>query len=342
MLFFVNDYGEGAHEKILARLLETNREHLSGYGFDPYTESAKKKILAAAGCPDGEVYFLAGGTQTNMTVISSFLRPYEGAVACVTGHIAVHEAGAVEASGHKVLTLPSHEGKMDAKELADFLTAFYADGNHEHTVFPGLVYISFPTEYGTLYMKAELTAIRAVCAEYKLPLFVDGARLGYGLMSPACDVTLPGLAALCDAFYIGGTKVGALCGEAVVFPHGAPAHFFTHVKQRGALLAKGRLCGVQFDTLFTDNLYFEISHHAIDMAMKLKKIFTDKGYRLLTDSPTNQQFILLSKAEMEEIGKYARFEVWEPHGEEIAVRFATSWATEEADLEKLAEILPEK
>lgn len=340
MLFFVNDYGEGAHEAVLRRLAETNRESLSGYGADPYTQRAKEKILAAAGCPDGDVFFISGGTQTNETVISAYLRSYEGAIACATGHIAVHEAGAIEHSGHKVLALPAHEGKLDAAELEAYLAAYYADPNHEAMVFPGMVYISYPTEYGTLYTKDELRALSDAAHRYGLPLYIDGARLGYGLASPACDVTLPELAALCDVFYIGGTKVGALCGEAVVFPHGAPAHFFTHVKQHGALLAKGRLLGVQFDALFTDDLYFSISRHAIAMAMKLKQLFLDRGYPLYIDSPTNQQFVILTKEEAEEIGKHARYEYWEPHGDDQVVRFATSWATEEAAVDALAAILP--
>lgn len=340
MLFFVNDYGEGAHEAVLRRLAETNRESLSGYGADPYTQRAKEKILAAAGCPDGDVFFISGGTQTNETVISAYLRSYEGAIACATGHIAVHEAGAIEHSGHKVLALPAHEGKLDAAELEAYLAAYYADPNHEAMVFPGMVYISYPTEYGTLYTKDELRALSDAAHRYGLPLYIDGARLGYGLASPACDVTLPELAALCDVFYIGGTKVGALCGEAVVFPHGAPAHFFTHVKQHGALLAKGRLLGVQFDALFTDDLYFSISRHAVAMAMKLKQLFLDRGYPLYIDSPTNQQFVILTKEEAEEIGKHARYEYWEPHGDDQVVRFATSWATEEAAVDALAAILP--
>lgn len=340
MLFFVNDYGEGAHEAILRRLLETNGEHLTGYGSDPYTEAAKEKIKAAAGIPDGEVFLLVGGTQTNATVISAYLRTYEGVLACQTGHVAVHEAGAIEYSGHKVLTLPSHNGKMDGKELRAYLEAFYADGNHEHMVIPGMVYISYPTEYGSLYTKEELKDIHQVCEDYKLPLFIDGARLGYGLMSPASDLTLPELASLCDVFYIGGTKAGALCGEAVVFPKKAPAHFFTHVKQNGALLAKGRLLGIQFDTLFTDDLYWKISKRAIDMAMKIKKTFTDRGFPLLIDSPTNQQFVILTKEEMEEIGKHAQFEIWEPHGDgAYAVRFAASWATKEEDVEELGKVI---
>ncbi len=343
MLFFVNDYGEGAHEAILARLAETNREHLPGYGSDHYAKSAREKILAAAGCPDGDVFFLVGGTQTNETILSAYLHSWEGAVACATGHIAVHEAGAIEHSGHKVLTLPAHEGKMDPDELDAYLSAFFADPNHEHMVFPGLIYISYPTEYGTLYTKEELTRLSQVTHKWRLPLYIDGARLGYGLASPACDLTLPELASLCDVFYIGGTKVGALCGEAAVFPHGAPPHFLTHMKQHGALLAKGRLLSVQFDTLFTDDLYLSISRHAIAMAMKLKEVFRAKGYPLLIDSPTNQQFVILTREEADRIARFAQYEVWEPCGpDRVAVRFAVSWATQEEDIDALAALLPDK
>ena len=268
------------------------------------------------------------------------LRDYQGAVAAETGHIAVHEAGAVEYTGHKVLTLPSHEGKMRADDLRDYLAHYYADGSYDHMVFPGLVYISFPTEYGTLYSLSELRALRTVCDEYKLPLFVDGARLGYGLMSPACDVTLQDLAALCDVFTIGGTKVGALCGEAVVFPHGAPEHFFTMVKQHGALLAKGRLLGIQFDVLFTDGLYFKIARSAIDLAMRLKASFVAKGYELFMDSPTNQQFVLLTPEAMQRLEGKVAYEVWDTLSDGRAVtRFATSWATTAEQVTQLEALL---
>ena len=249
MILFRCDYAEGAHPEILKRLIETNFEQLDGYGCDPYTESAKRKILEACHCPEGEVHLLVGGTQTNSTVIAAMLADYEGAVAVQTGHIAVHEAGAVEYTGHKVLTLPQHHGKMDAGELEAFLAASAADPNKDHMVWPGLVYISLSTEYGTIYTRSELAELQAIAHKYGLPLFIDGARLGYALASPACDFTLADLAGLCDVFYIGGTKVGALCGEAVVFTKKAPKHFFTTIKQHGALLAKGRLLGVQFDTL---------------------------------------------------------------------------------------------
>ena len=279
MLSFENDYSEGAHEKILQAFLETNMEKTSGYGNDPFTESAKEKIRTACECPDADVYFLTGGTQTNKTIIATMLQPYQGVVAATSGHVSVHEAGAIEFTGHKVLTVPAKEGKIQADVLQQFVADFYADGNYEHMVFPGMVYISQPTEYGTLYSKAELEQIYSVCKAYEMPLFMDGARLGYGLVSPACDVTLPELAKLCDVFYIGGTKVGALCGEALVFPKGdQPEHFFSMVKQLGALLAKSRLAGVQFDALFTDGLYFQIGAHAIEMAAELKEILSEAEF----------------------------------------------------------------
>ena len=342
MLSFTCDYNEGAHPAILERLLVSNLEQEPGYGADRFTLSARERIRKALGRPEADVFFLTGGTQTNATVIAALLKGYEGAVAAETGHIAVHEAGAVEYTGHKVLTLPQHLGKMQAGELEAFLERFYAEPAFDHMVFPGLVYISFPTEYGTLYSKAELAALHAVCQRYKLPLYVDGARLGYGLMSRSCDFTLQDLAGLCDVFTIGGTKVGALCGEAVVFPRGgAPAHFFTTIKQHGALLAKGRLTGIQFDVLFTDGLYFEISRHAIDMAEQLKALFLKKGYELFLDSPTNQQFIILDKDTMEALSPHVAFELWEtrPDGRSV-VRFATSWATTPGQLAELEALLP--
>ena len=263
MLYFENDYCEGAHPAILQKLVETNFEKVSGYGTDPYCASAKEKIRAACACPEADVFFISGGTQANAVVIGSMLHRWEGVLAATTGHVAAHEAGAIEFTGHKVLSLPHTNGKVAAKDVENFCRTFYADANMDHLVFPGMVYISHPSEYGTLYTKAELEALSAVCHTYHMPLFMDGARLGYGLVSEGTDVTLADIARLTDVFYIGGTKVGALCGEAVVFPHGAPAHFMTMVKQQGALLAKGRLMGLQFDVLFTDGLYTEISKNAI-------------------------------------------------------------------------------
>ena len=341
MLSFQNDYQEGAHEKILARLIETNLEPLSGYGSDPYCESAKKKIQTACDCPEADVWFLTGGTQTNQTFIDTMLEPYEGVVSAETGHVASHEAGAIEYSGHIVLTIPQHEGKIDAAELETFLRKFWEDGNHEHMVFPGMVYISHPTEYGTLYSKKELEELSIVCHEYDAPLYLDGARLGYGLVSEENDVTLADIASLCDAFYIGGTKVGALCGEAVVFPkNNAPKHFMTIIKQHGALLAKGRLLGVQFDTLFTDDLYLTISKNAIKTANTLKEALKEKGYTFYIDSPTNQIFLVLEDERLKQLEEAAAVSFWEKADDNhTIIRLATSWATKEEEIKALIEIL---
>lgn len=341
MLSFASDYIAGAHPEILNKFIETNMESMSGYGTDRFCESAANKILEACGLKDGQVFFLTGGTQTNQIIISTMLQNYEGVIAVKTGHVSVHEAGAIEYTGHKVIELEDKEGKLQADTLKQCLAGFYADGNHEHMVFPGMVYISHPTEYGTIYSKSELTDIYSICKEYNIPLFIDGARLGYGLCSKKSDVTLKDIAALCDVFYIGGTKVGALCGEAVVFTHGnAPKHFITQVKQHGALLAKGRLLGIQFDTLFTDNLYMNISEHAIDAAEQLKSMFSELGYRFYIDSPTNQQFIILEDEKMDKLCKLVDFSFWEKYDEEhTVVRFATSWSTTEEDLVELKNIL---
>lgn len=343
MLSFENDYSEGAHEKILNRFLETNLMKMSGYGSDDFCESAKEKIRAACECPDAEVFFLVGGTQTNRIVIDTMLRPCEGVVAAVTGHVSCHEAGAIEASGHKVMTIPQHEGKINAKELEVFLASFWSDDNHEHMVFPGMVYLSHPTEYGTLYTKAELNQIAAVCHEYQIPLYMDGARLGYGLAARETDVSLADVAGICDVFYIGGTKVGALCGEAVVFTRqNMPQHFLTLVKQNGALLAKGRLLGIQFDTLFTDHLYYDIGSHGIEMANLMKEGFRERGYEFFLDSPTNQQFIILENREMEALKEKVKFSFWETVDENhTVVRFATSWATTEEEIAELMKLLRE-
>ncbi len=341
MLSFESDYIAGAHPAIIKRLAETNLECLTGYGEDTYTKRAKEKIRAACGCECAEVEFLVGGTQTNSVVISSMLKDYEGVIAARTGHISVHEAGAIEFTGHKVLEIPHKDGKIRADILGKYIAGFYGDGNYEHMVFPGMVYISHPTEYGTLYSKKELEEISGVCRKYDIPLYLDGARLGYGLMSRESDMTLGDIAELCDVFYIGGTKVGALCGEAVVFTKkNRPRHFMNSVKKRGALLAKGRLLGVQFDTLFTDDLYFEISRHAIDMADKLKAIFREKGLEFYLESPTNQQFIILQNQKLESLRKQVCFSYWESYdADHTVVRFATSWSTSEADLLALRGLL---
>lgn len=342
MLSFASDYTEGAHEQILKRLIETNMEQLPGYGSDEYCERAIEKIRMACGCPDAQVFFLVGGTQTNAIVIDTMLESYEGVVAARTGHVSVHEAGAIEHSGHKVLEIGEMQGKICAEELSSYLERFWNDENHEHMVFPGMVYISHPTEYGTLYTRKELAAIAEVCRQYEIPLYLDGARLGYGLMSDGTDVTLSDIAELCDAFYIGGTKVGALCGEAVVFPRKAPKYFVTQIKQRGALLAKGRILGIQFDTLFTDELYYKISRHAIEMAKLLKQGFSERGYAFYLDSPTNQQFVVLEMEEYERLKNKVGFSFWEQTDDaHVVVRFATSWATKEEDIARLWKILDE-
>lgn len=341
MLSFANDYQEGAHEKILQRLIETNLEPVSGYGTDPYCELAKEKIRRACECPEADIWFLTGGTQTNQVVIDAMLAPYEGVVAAETAHVAAHEAGAIEYSGHKVLTIPQHEGKILAEELETFLRKFWDDENHEHMVFPGMVYISHPTEYGTLYTKNELENLSAICEAYQIPLYMDGARLGYGLMSSNTDVTLSVIARCCDAFYIGGTKVGALCGEAVVFPkNSTPKHFLTRIKQHGALLAKGRLLGIQFDTLFTDDLYFVLSRHAIDMAEHLKEGLLEKGISFYLESPTNQQFLLLTDEQIERLKHEVSFSFWEkPDEDHTVIRLATSWATTKEQVDELIEVI---
>ena len=341
MLSFASDYVEGAHPAILQRFIETNLVKQAGYGSDEYTTSAREKIKAACGCPEADVWFLTGGTQTNQVVIDSLLLPYEGVVAAETGHIAAHEAGAIEFTGHKVLTVPHRAGKMSAADLSAYLATYHADDNAEHMVRPGAVYISHPTEYGTLYTKEELTALRRVCDEYAIPLFMDGARLGYGLAAPDADLTLHDLCDLCDVFYIGGTKVGALCGEAVVFARRkAPRHFLSIIKQHGALVAKGRLLGIQFDTLFTDGLYMKISRHAIEMAELMRSIFRAKGYEFFMETTTNQIFITLPDDRKAELERECVLSFWEkPDPNHTVVRFATSWATTEEDIRALEAIL---
>ena len=341
MLSFESDYTIGAHEKILNRMQEINMVQQKGYGTDKICESAKEKIRKACGCEEAQVYFLVGGTQTNSIVISTMLERYEGVVAAQTGHVSLHEAGAIEYTGHKVQEIPGYDGKIDVRELSGFLKTFWEDGNHEHMVFPGMVYISHPTEYGTLYSLKELKEISQVCRKYDIPLYMDGARLGYGLMSADTDVSLPDIARYCDAFYIGGTKVGALFGEAVVFTQkNMPKFFMTMVKQQGALLAKGWLLGLQFDTLFTNNLYYEISKNAIDMAELLKEGFRKKGYKFFIDSPTNQQFIIMENEVMERLRSKVAFSFWEKYDENhTIVRFATSWATKREDVEKVISFL---
>ena len=341
MLSFVNDYCESAHPEIIRKLAEIALEKNPGYGSDSYCESAKSKIRKACVCPEAEIYFLVGGTQTNQLVIDAMLQPYEGVVAADTGHVNVHEAGAIEANGHKVLPLPHHDGKVSAADLDAYIDNFYRDDNHEHMVFPGMVYISHPTEFGTLYSLAELKALRSVCDRYGIPLFLDGARLGYGLACDETDVTLPDIAALTDVFYLGGTKVGALFGEAVVFTkQNAPAHMVNRIKKHGALLAKGWLLGLQFDVLFTDDLYTRIGRNAIDRAVELKAALKRKGYRFLMESPTNQILIVLENEQMRELAQKVNFSFWETVDEtHTAIRFCTSWATTAEDVRELIEVL---
>lgn len=340
-LWFGSDYQEGACPEIITALERTALEHHEGYGADFYTTRAKEKIRDACGCPDAAVTFLIGGTQTNQVVIDTMCAPYEGVIAAASGHVNVHEAGAIEYSGHKVLTLPAHYGKIDPDELEQLLADFYQDANHEHMVFPGMVYISHPTEYGTLYTRQELTRLHHVCAAHNIPLFLDGARLASGLAAQGTDVNLKDIAELTDVFYIGGTKCGALFGEAVVFTkHNEPAHFVTCVKQHGALLAKGFAAGLMFDTLFTDDLYLRNGRNAVDTAMRIRQGLLEKGYRLYLDSPTNQQFVIVSNEKMQELDGRVVYGYMEKYDEgHTVIRFCTSWATTMEDVEKLLEIL---
>lgn len=340
MLHFECDYTRGCHPEIMRRLSETNMLSTTGYGEDEYCESAKAKIRAAVGNENAAVWFCVGGTQTNATVITSLLKPWEGVIAAATGHVNGHEAGAIEHNGHKVITLPHVNGKISADTLKSYLTSFYADEAWRHIARPGMVYISFPTEYGTVYNQQELEDIHAVCREYKMPLFIDGARLGYGLCAEGNDVTLRSLAESCEIFYIGGTKVGALFGEAVVFTDKSSCpDFFTAMKQQGAVLAKGRLLGIQFDTLFTDDLYLRISENAVKRASELKRILIDKGYKLYIDSPTNQVFTIVSDEKLCELKSKINLSVWEPHPDGWVIRLCTDWATTEEEINVLKDIL---
>jgi threonine aldolase len=337
ILHFESDYLEGAHPLILQRLTETNLEKTPGYGLDEYCDAARAKIRSACGCPDAGIWFLEGGTQTNATVIDGLLHTYEGVIAAQTGHINIHEAGAIEAAGHKVLAIPHHNGKITAEDLKKYLDLFNDDSSKDHEVIPGMVYISHPTEYGTLYTKDELTKLSAICRSHALPLYLDGARLGYGLAADGTDVTLERIAHLCDVFYIGGTKVGALFGEAVVVtkPELIP-HFFTIIKQHGALAAKGRILGIQFDTLFSNNLYFKISHNAIETAMIIRNGLQKKGYTFYLDSPTNQQFIIIEDTKLKQLESAVGFSTWERYDDShTVIRLATSWATKKEDVEEL-------
>ena len=340
-LSFASDYMEGAHPAILRKLSETNLIKSPGYGLDPYSESAREKIRSACGAPDAEVYFLSGGTQTNATMLDAMLAPYQGVVAAVSGHISTHEAGAIEFTGHKVLTLPEHDGKLRASDVESLLKNYHADENRDHTVMPGAVYVSHPTESGTLYSKEELASLSLVCRTYGVRLYLDGARLAYALGCPENDLTLRDLASLTDVFYIGGTKCGALFGEAVVIPkRGLIPHLFTIVKQHGALLAKGRIAGIQFETLFTDGLYEALGRSAVEKADRIRAALREKRYEFAFDSPTNQIFVALTPAQKEALLPRVEMSFWEerPDGKTV-YRIAASWATEDRDVDALIAVL---
>ena len=340
MIRLESDYTQGATPEIIERLVETNMEMTPGYGVDKYCMSAAEKIRAEIKMPSADVHFIVGGTQTNMLFISSALRPHQGVMCAVTGHINAHETGAVEATGHKVIALESEDGTLTAQQIKETLDNHYADETHEHIVQPAMVYVSFPTENGTLYSKAQLAAISELCRERDIPLYLDGARLGYGLMCDKNDLTISDIASLCDAFYIGGTKVGALFGEALVITNDKYKKDFRYMeKQKGAMLAKGRLLGLQFDTLFTDGLYYKISAHAAALAKKIRSAFEEKNIPLYYDSPTNQQFPILTDEQMKKLGEDFAYSYWCKVGDKHAVRFCTSWATKEEDVDKLIEAI---
>ena len=341
MIYFDTDYMSGAHPKVMERLMQTNADQTSGYGSDKYTAHAKELVKEACGAPDARVYFLVGGTQTNSTVIDGVLDRHEGVLCAESGHINVHESGAIEATGHKVLTLPSYAGKVSAADVKGFIENFYSDDTYEHMVAPGMLYISFPTEYGTVYTLKELEDLSGVCHKANIPLFIDGARLGYGLAADGGDVTLKDIARLSDVFYIGGTKVGALFGEAVVITNpNLLKHFTPLVKQHGALLAKGRLLGVQFEALFTDGLYETIANECVQRANRLRNLFVAKGYKVEVDSPTNQQFFRLPNEVVDALRPEVSFEMWGPRGQsESVVRFVTGWTTTDEHIDRLESIL---
>lgn len=345
MIHLESDYNNGAEETVLRHLVETNGERTQSYGDDRFSVEARRLIREACESPEAGIWFLAGGTQTNATIIDSVLQPYEGVICPETAHINVHEAGAVEFTGHKVIALPAHDGKLDIAELRAWLTAYYADETAEHMVRPGMVYITQPTELGTLYSAEELTALHDVCQTYGLRLYVDGARLAYGLAASK-DVTLPLLARTADVFYIGGTKCGTLCGEAVVFPKGdAPSYMLSRIKQHGALLAKSRVVGVQFEALFTavggSCLYLDIGRRAVSLAQRLHRLFVERmGYCSYIDSPTNQQFFVIPDKDLAALRERIGFEVWCPFDQSHTVcRFVTSWATTEAEIDELEQTM---
>ena len=341
MIYFNSDYTAGAHTDVLDALQRTNLEHTVGYGLDPYTAEAKALIRDAVGCEDAEIMFLVGGTQTNATAIDGLLARHEGVLAAESGHIAVHESGAIESSGHKVLTLPEYCGKVRAEDVDGYIAEFYRDETYQHMVAPGMLYISQPTEYGTIYSLEELERLSEVCHKHNIPLYIDGARMGYALMAEDADFTLRNIARLADVFYIGGTKCGALFGEALVVTNRALLkNLFPLVKQHGALLAKGRLLGLQFGTLFRDNLYQRICGNAVRLALRLREIMRNAGYEVVIESPTNQQFFRLPNDAIDRLRQSVSFDYWGPRGEQSSiVRFVTSWATTDADIQQLEQIV---
>ena len=341
MIRFDCDYTEGAHPQIMEALLRSNMEQCPGYGMDAHCDNARRLICAACAAPEADVHFLVGGTQANVTVIASLLRPYQGVLCADTGHIHCHETGAVEATGHKVLALPNTAGKISAAQVRAAYEAHWGDVTHEHIVQPGMVYISQPTEYGTLYSARELEELSAACRELGLPLFVDGARLGYALAADD-SLSLPHLAANSDVFYIGGTKVGFLFGEAVVITDPALKRDFRYmIKRQGGMLAKGRLLGVQFESAFENGLYFTMARHAVEQALRIKTALTEKGIPLLFDTVTNQLFPIFTKSQQEKLTKKYALSYWQAVDERRdAWRICTSWATQTEHVEALiADIL---
>ena len=353
-MHFDSDYMNLCHPAVLKRMAETAPQTFSGYGTDPLTEAARQQICRLCGCPQAKVFFLAGGTQTNMVMVDALLRSFEGVLAADSGHISIHESGAIEFTGHKVLPLKPRDGKISAQQVDDYVTAYYNDPNWEHIVPPGMVYITHPTEYGTLYTLEELEQLSAVCRRHRLPLYLDGARMGYGLAADTTDVALSDIARLCDAFYIGGTKCGTMYGEAVVFPDPQRAdRFFSHIKRHGALLAKGWAVALQFDALLrraddhtayaddmADTLYYSICRHAVAQAMRIRQALLQKGYTLYLDSPTNQQFATVTLQQADRLAQHLTYGQWEPpQGDRITIRFATSWATDTHDVDRLIELL---
>lgn len=337
MIRFNNDYNHGAHPQIIEALSEYNNESYGGYGLDSWCEKASAEIKKYIDCPEAAVHFLVGGTQANFTVISAALRPFQGVISANTGHINAHETGAVEHCGHKIHAVPHTNGKISAQQIINEAENYINSPSQEHITQPKMVYISFPTEYGTIYSKSELQEISAACKKYGLFLFIDGARLGYGLGAADCDVTIKDIAAFADVFYCGGTKCGALFGEAVVITNPElNINFRSYIKQNGGMLAKGWLLGLQFYTLFKDGLYFEITKKADEFAMQIKKAFAEQGISQYIESSTNQQFVILNKKQIETLSKSYTFEFDQQIDEEYAsVRFCTGWHNTQEEIDAL-------